>query len=41
MPPKLGRNRQKTGHHVVAAMRAYLAQHRPLVVHSHDTFVVV
>ena len=41
VPHQFGRNRQKTGQYAVAAMRAFLKQHRPLVVHSHDTFVVV
>jgi sulfur-oxidizing protein SoxB len=41
VPHQLGRNRRKTGQHAVAAMRAFLKQHRPLVVHPHDTFVVV
>ncbi len=40
VPPKFGRNRHQTGHHAVAAMRAYLTQHHPLVVQPHDTFVV-
>jgi hypothetical protein len=29
VPAKLGQQRRKTGHHAVAAMRAYLEQHRP------------
>lgn len=41
VPHQFGRNRRKTGQHAVAAMRAFLKQHRPLVVHPHDTFVVV
>ena len=41
VPHQFGRNRQKTGQHAVAAMRAFLKQHRPLVVHPHDTFTVV
>ena len=41
VPHRLGRNRRPTGHHAVAAMRAYLAQHRPLALASHQTFTVV
>ena len=41
VPAKLGRNRRKTGQHAVAAMRAYLANYRPLTVASHQTFTVV
>ena len=41
VPHQFGRNRQKTGQHAVAAMRAFLQQHRPLVILPHDTFVVV
>ncbi|MBW3127138.1 bifunctional metallophosphatase/5'-nucleotidase [Hymenobacter profundi] len=41
VPHQLGRNRQKTGQHAVAAMRAFLKMHRPLVVHARDTFTVV
>ncbi|WP_245327717.1 bifunctional metallophosphatase/5'-nucleotidase [Hymenobacter fodinae] len=41
VPHQVGRNRRKTGQHVVAVMRAYLTQHRPMVVHPHATFVVV
>lgn len=39
-PHQFGRNRQKTGQHAVAAMRAFLEQYRALVVHPHDTFTV-
>ena len=41
VPHQFGRNRRKTGLHPVAAMQAYLARHQPLVIHPHDTFVLV
>ncbi|AIZ63567.1 hypothetical protein PK28_07450 [Hymenobacter sp. DG25B] len=41
VPAKLGQQRRKTSHHAVAAMRAYLEQHRPLAVAHYHTFVVV
>ncbi|MBT9395016.1 5'-nucleotidase C-terminal domain-containing protein [Hymenobacter sp. NST-14] len=41
VPPRFGRERRKTGHHAVAAMRAYLEQHRPLAIGNHETFQVV
>ncbi|WP_245326382.1 bifunctional metallophosphatase/5'-nucleotidase [Hymenobacter wooponensis] len=41
VPLRFGRERRKTGHHVVAAMRAYLEQHRPLAIGNHETFQVV
>ena len=41
VPHQFGRNRQKTGEFPIAAMRAYLAAHQPLVVHPHNTFTVV
>ncbi|WP_033426094.1 bifunctional metallophosphatase/5'-nucleotidase [Hymenobacter aerophilus] len=40
VPEGLGRNRRGTGHHAVAAMRAYLDRHRPLAVAQPETFVV-
>ncbi len=41
VPAPLGRQRQGTGQHAVAAMRAYLDQHRPLAVGCPESFVVV
>lgn len=41
VPHQFGQNRQKTGQHAVAAMRAFLKQHRPLVIHPQETFTVV
>ncbi len=41
VPHQFGRNRQKTGQHAVAAMRAFLKQHRPLVINPQETFTVV
>lgn len=41
VPSHLGHARRSTGQHAVAAMRAYLDQHRPLAVGCPDSFVVV
>ena len=41
VPHQFGRDHQKTGQHAVTAMRAFLKQHRPLVIHPHDTFVEI
>ena len=41
VPAHVGRQRRGTGQHAVAAMRAYLDQHRPLAAGCPESFVVV